>query len=288
MILIMNPNAEISHAFNAHASEYEAAAKVQYEIGERLFDRLEYLKINPRYILDLGCGPGVFLQRLKTRYPKATVIGLDIAIAMLNMAKKKSSWRKKNILVQGDMTNLPFKSGMFDLIFANQVIHWSIKLDFVFQELNRILSPTGCLMFSTLGPDTFLELRQAFSKADSYAHVNDFLDMHDVGDCLLRCKFADPVVDMERLTAHFSSFEQLLHSLKAQGVRNMHVKRNPGLTGRNSWIKFKQQMLEITTDTGKVPLTYEVVYGHAWKGVIPNATKGFETFIPISEIKRKI
>ncbi|MDI1351851.1 MAG: methyltransferase domain-containing protein, partial [bacterium] len=178
----MTSNNEISKVFNKQAAEYEQAAKVQKEIGDRLFERLHYLKITPQRILDLGCGPGVFTRELSILYPKAHIVGVDLAQAMLLQAKKKHTWRKKWSLVAGDMTHLPFATGSFDLIFANQVIHWGKSLPDVLRELNRVMNVNGCLMFTTLGPDTFQELKMAWNGINSYAHVNEFMDMHDVGD----------------------------------------------------------------------------------------------------------
>jgi malonyl-CoA O-methyltransferase len=186
------------------------------------------------------------------------------------------------------MMQLPFRSGAFDLVFANQVIHWSTPLDVVIRELNRILIPGGCLMFSTLGPDTFLELRAAFRAVDAYGHVNDFLDMHDVGDCLLREQFQDPVVDMEVLTAHYNTLSALLQGLKAQGVRNINRTRNPGLTGKHLWSRFTQKVTEFITTEGKFPLTYEVVYGHAWKGMKQKTAQGTDTYISVEQLKSSL
>ena len=126
---------EISKAFNGQAAEYETVAKVQLEIGQRLFERLQYLKIQPQRILDLGCGPGSFSRELSLLYPKAHVIGLDLAHAMLLEAKKKQSWRRKWSLTTADMHCLPFASGVFDLVFSNQVIHWGQSISPIFREL---------------------------------------------------------------------------------------------------------------------------------------------------------
>ncbi|KTD21523.1 malonyl-ACP O-methyltransferase BioC [Legionella lansingensis] len=283
----MNLQAEICNTFNKHAAEYEQAAKIQNEIGQRLFERLHYLKINPRYVLDLGCGTGLFTLQLKKRYPKAEIIGLDLAQAMLLESRKKQSWRRKWSLVNGDMTALPFATGAFDLIFANQAIHWSESLDMVIRELNRVMNVAGCLMFSTLGPDTFKELKQAWRLADDHhAHTNEFMDMHDIGDCLLHERFLDPVVDMELITVHYGNLKQLLANLKAQGVRNINPKRNEGLTGKNAWLDFEKAYKELLTKEGKYPLTYEVIYGHAWKGEQRRTGDMTETFIPISQILR--
>lgn len=278
----------ISRSFNAHASEYERAAAVQLEIGQRLFERLSYLKLSPKTILDVGCGPGTFLPQLKQRYPQAKIIALDIAQAMLHCAQHKQETAKPWSLVQADMHQMPFAPGQFDLIFSNQVIHWSLDTTTVLQEFNRILCPGGCLLFSTLGPDTFQELRQAFSQVDSYGHVNEFQDMHYIGDCLLHELFVDPVVDMEMLSAHYPSLRDLLDGLKAQGVKNMHPQRNLGLTGRQSWRKFEQSMLAYRTPDQMYPLTYEVVYGHAWKGQNRRTSQGIETSIAVDSLKKSV
>lgn len=283
----MRTNREISNSFNKQAYEYERVAKVQCEIGTRLVERLDYLKIKPQYVLDLGCGPGTFSAQLKARYPKAHVVGVDIAYQMLQCSLTKQTWRRKYSVVNADMVSLPFVDGQFDLIFSNQVIHWSSKPHSLFRELNRVLRAGGCLMFSTLGPDTFLELRQAFKKADNYAHVNDFLDMHDIGDYLLKENFLDPVVDMEHLTALYPSTPKLLSTLKAQGVRNIHQARNKGLTGKVSWRAFEKEMEIFCTKEGKFPLTYEVIYGHAWKGMPRQVGPEGEAYFPIDQLKKR-
>ncbi|WP_058451215.1 MULTISPECIES: malonyl-ACP O-methyltransferase BioC [Legionella] len=283
----MNRITEICNAFDKHAMEYEKAAKVQNEIGERLFERLHYLKIAPRYVLDLGCGTGIFTPQLKKHYPQAEVIGLDLSYTMLKQAKKKQKWRCRWPLINADMVSLPFGDGVFDLVFANQVVHWAQPFSAVIRELNRVMNLNGCLMFSTLGPDTFKELKQSWSLVDNYAHTNDFMDMHDIGDCLLAEHFLDPVVDMELLTVHYSSLKQLLQNLKAQGVRNINPARNEGLTGKKAWQTFELAYQALRIPQGKCPLTYEVVYGHAWKGRQHRMEKGTETLIPISQIRRR-
>jgi malonyl-CoA O-methyltransferase len=277
---------EISKAFNKCASEYELAAKVQQEIGKRLFERLHYLKIAPKRILDLGCGSGLFSRELSLMFPKAQIFGLDLAQSMLIEARKKQSWRHKWSLVAADMKNMPFAMGSFDLVFANQVIHWASPLEQVFRELNRVMNVNGCLMFTTLGPDTFKELKAAWSGVNQHAHVNQFIDMHDIGDCLMAEHFLDPVMDMELLSVHYETLPKLLKSLKSQGVRNINPARHQGLTGRNSWLQFEKNYAAMHAEQGKYVLTYEVVYGHAWKGEQRKIDKGIETLIPISQIRR--
>jgi malonyl-CoA O-methyltransferase len=281
----MSLKSEISNAFNAQAHLYDQAAVVQQEIGRRLFSRLDYLKLQPSWVLDLGCGSGLFSKCLKQRYPKAHIVGLDCAYNMLQQAYLKQTWLRKWSLVQTDMCAMPFPSGLFDLVFANQSIHWGNPVMEVMQEINRVMKADGCLMFSTLGPDTFSELRRAWSNVDGYAHINEFMDMHDWGDLLLTQHFLEPVVDMETITLRYRSLPSLLQALKAQGVRNVNPHRNGGLTGRKVWQRFEQAMRDTCTDQGHFPLTYEVVYGHAWKGMMLRAKQGTEAFVPVSQLR---
>lgn len=285
---MMTVTTEIGKAFNKHATEYEKAALIQQEIGQRLFERLDFLKIEPKYVLDLGCGSGFFTAQLKKKYPKATVIGLDLAHAMLLQAKKKQGLWRKWPLVNADMLQMPFPTGIFDLVFANQVIHWGHAMPEVFRELNRVMNTNACLMFTTLGPDTFKELKQAWQGVNAFAHVNNFVDMHDLGDSLLAEHFLEPVVDMEFLSLHYKTLPQLVRSLKSQGVKNIHPQRNHGLTSRASWGKFEHNYSLMCTKEGKYPLSYEVVYGHAWKGATRQTVEGAETRISVSAIKRGI
>lgn len=283
----MSLTSQISKSFSQQAPLYEQAAVVQQEIGERLFERLSYLKMDPRWVLDLGCGTGLFSQRLKKTYPKATIVGLDLAYAMLLEARKKQRLWSKWPLLTADMAHLPFADGLFDLVFTNQVIHWSNDLPLVLQELNRVMRPGACLMFSSLGPDTFRELRQAWVEADQFVHTNQFKDMHELGDALMAECFLDPVVDMQGLTVHYSSLLKLVRALKEQGVRNINPARNPGLTSPTVWRAFEHAYQKLVLDGGKYPLSYEVIYGQAWKGEQRRVGGTIETQIPITNIKRE-
>ena len=281
----MSFSEEICNAFHRRASDYEAASVAQQEIGSQLFERLDYLKIEPRYVLDLGCGTGLFTKQLKKRYPKAIVVGVDLAQAMLCEAKSNQGWRAHPEWLRADMHALPFADGLFDLVFSNQVFHWTPDYAALIREVNRVMNPGGCLMFSTLGPDTFQELRSSDDDEQTHAHANDFLDMHDVGDILLAEQFLDPVVDMEQLVLRYKSWPDLLRSLRKQGVRNINPKRNAGLTGRKHWAAFEAAAEKTRTAEGKYPLTYEVLYGHAWKGEPRQITQGAETSIPVSALR---
>ncbi len=274
---------EIKKTFAQHAYQYEQSAKIQHEIGQRLFKRLAYLSMTPTTILDLGCGTGVLSAQLKQHYPKALIIGLDLAFEMLQCSQKKQHFWRKWPLVQADMHGLPFADNTFDLIISNQVIHWSPTLLVLFKELYRIMRAESCLMFSTLGPDTFQEINQAWQHDTLCRHTNEFRDMHDIGDILLTAHFADPVVDMERLKARYSSLHDLFQGLKAQGVKNIHPRRHPGLTGKKNWQRF---ITNYPQEQGKFSLSYEVVYGQAWKVAPIKSASAQETYIPVNSIQK--
>lgn len=276
---------EIRRAFDKAAPHYDKTAIIQHEIGSRLFERLDYLRLAPRYVLDLGGGTGYWTTKLKARYPNAMVINLDLSWQMLRQAKS-GWWRRKKISgVLAEMSMLPFKSGQFDLVFSNQAVHWAQDLAALYGEIQRVLTEEGCLMASTLGPDTFMEMRQSFSEADSYHHQNDFMDMHDIGDMMLHAGFAEPVVDMEKILSEYPNVMAILKSLKAQGVRNIHSNRLPGLMGRQHWQRFLAAYETRRQTNGTYPLSYEVVYLHGFKGK-PKARDGIVN-IPLSSIGRR-
>jgi len=290
---MMRVKQEICNAFNTHATGYDKVAIAQREIGERLMERLQFLQMQPRYILDLGCGHGVFAQRLKTLFPNAIVVGLDIALQMLAHVNEADGHAQQSLLVNADMMVMPFGTGIFDLVFSNQVVHWAVSMQEkpflqLIREIHRVMAVDGCFLFSTLGPDTFYELKSAWASGSAYAHVNQFTDMHDIGDDLLREQFISPVMDAETLSLHYASIEQLLQSLKKQGVRNISPKRNRGLTGKQSWQSFKSTMQQFRTEDGLFPLTYEVVYGHAWKGMAKARDESGEVFFPVEKLRRGV
>lgn len=276
----MNIKREICNSFNAHAKDYENAAKIQLEIGSRLIQRLDYFKIKPKNILDLGCASGSLTKLLKNRYPEANIFGLDLAFAML---KEVTNQNFTNLsLINADLEALPFTNNSFDLVFANQAIHWANSLPLAMDEIKRVMQIDGCLMFSTLGPGSLKEFKAAWAKVDQYAHAHDFIDMHNLGDLLLARGFKDPVVDTENITVQYKTPMHLIRNLKAQGVRNINSKRSRGLTGKKTWEDFKNGLVQ---SNGKYPLTYEVIYGQAWNAQISNSEQVSEAYISLKQIR---
>lgn len=260
---------QVRARFNRAHQTYDQFAVVQQEVGRRLEERFEWLKIEPRRILDLGAGTGQMTRAMQKRYPSAQVVALDLAEQMLTVIPKTGRIFKRRRVVCADMHQLPFQAGSFDVVISNFSLQWSHDLRLVMQEVARVLASGGAFVFATLGPDTLMECRTAWSGLDEAVHTHGFLDMHDVGDALLASCFADPVMDQERLTLYYPTPVELIKELRGVGVGNTHLERAAGLTGREKWKGFLAG-LESQRSAQGIPLTYEVVYGLAWgTGVSP-------------------
>ncbi|MCP4287364.1 MAG: malonyl-ACP O-methyltransferase BioC [Gammaproteobacteria bacterium] len=253
----------VRRAFSRAADRYDEVAVLQREIGQRMLDRLDLVSLTPATVLDLGAGTGVATVALKKRYPKAQVIALDFAFSMLLQTRRRGGFFHKPRCLCADLEKLPLKPASVDLVYSNAVIQWCNDLDKVFVEIRRVLKPGGLLVFTTFGPDTLKELRAAWSAADGYAHVSRFLDMHDIGDALLRAQFSDPVMDVDRMTITYEKVESLMRELKILGAHNVASGRQRSLTGKGRMLAMKSSY-EQFRNNGLLPASYEIVNGHAW------------------------
>lgn len=269
-------------AFDRAAETYDAAAELQYEIGERMMERLDFIRLQPKRILDLGAGTGKFTAALLKRYRKADVVALDIAPGMLAHAQARGSWLRKPQSVCADAEVLPFADDSFEFIFSNLMLQWCTDLPSTLAELRRVLAPGGLLMFTTFGPDTLMELRASWGAVDGHTHVNQFIDLHDVGDMLIAKRWADPVMDSERITVTYRELRKLMQDLKQIGAHNVTAGRPRGLTGRRHWQALATAYEQYRED-GVLPASYEVVYGHAWSPVNKYSAGGNE--VPLASLQ---
>ena len=263
------------------------------EISGRMLERLELIKIQPRKLLDAGCGEGADLGLLGQMYHDAELIGLDASLPSLFRAHARhraalssvhrllSRWFRAPIkrapaglhLAAGDFAQLPLPSNSLDLIWSNLALHWHSQPDRVFVEWRRVLSTDGLLMFSCFGPDTFKELRAAFADADAAHHALSFVDMHDFGDMLVNAGYATPVMDMELITVTYDNPRKLLSDVRAWGG-NPHTGRRKGLMGKNAWQAVIRSLENQRRSDGKIGLTFEVIYGHAFRPVSRSTSAG--------------
>jgi malonyl-CoA O-methyltransferase len=243
-------------SFNKAASHYNAHAFLQAEVALRLSEKLNVISINPEVMVDLGSGTGLLSDKLIRKLPQVQLICVDFAQQSL---QENSAHHK----VCADAYQLPFADKSIDFIASNLMMQWCQDLKSLFDECHRVLKPSGLILYSTFGPDTLKELKRSWSVVDSEPHVNGFTDMHDIGDQMLQSGFNSPVMEMETLTLTYDKVIDLMRDLKgigAQTVRN----RSKSLTGKTKFNKMIE-MYEAFRKDGKLPATYEIIYGHAWK-----------------------
>ena len=288
----------VRRSFGRAAATYDGAAVLQREVGARLAERLDVVKLVPATILDAGSGTGEAIGELSARYPSARVVALDAALPMLQQARARST-RGRSLLTRllgplgrggasapafvcADATSLPLSGVCVELVWSNLMLQWVNDLPRAFAEFRRVLKVGGLLTFTTFGPDTLKELARAFARVDGHTHVGRFVDMHDLGDLLVQSGFADPVMDMEQITVTYPSPAALLAELKSIGATNQTRGRPRGLTGRGRRAALEAALLTLARD-GRIPATFEVVYGHAWKGEPKRTQDG----LPIVKVERR-
>jgi malonyl-CoA O-methyltransferase len=263
---------------------YDAAAVLAGHLREAMIARLEWIAFVPECVLDLGCGTGHGAAALAMRWPRARVIALDAAPLMLAEARRLAADSRIEWLC-AEAEAVPLPDASVDLVFSNLLLPWCEDIDAVFAEAARILKPRGLFTFTTLGPDTLVELRAAWRAADGAAHVHPFTDMHDLGDGLVRAGFAEPVLDVSRYTLTYPHVAALMRDLKATGSQNASSRRIRGLTGRGRFAAMTEAYEPFRAD-GVLPASCEAVFGQAW-GALERVGQDGEIAFPVSRIGRR-
>lgn len=283
---------EVRASFDRASASYEEAAVLQARVADELLSRLEPFSFSPGIVLDLGAGTGRMTGALKRRYRSALVVALDLSPGMLHEAKRHQQLFRRFERVCGDAMRLPVADASVDVVVSSLMLQWCDPPDPAFAEIRRVLKPDGFFAFSTLGPDTLGELRSAWAEADgdpyAYNHVNHFTDMHDVGDALVRAGLSEPVLDVDRMQLTYPDALALMRDLKAIGAHNVTAGRPRGLLGR-ARLQRMQDAYETFRRDGRLPATYEVVYGAAWgaAGRPASAMVGGEARIAPGAIRRR-
>ena len=276
----------VRRAFDRSAATFDAAAGVHAEIRSRLLERLDVVRLAPEAILDLGAGTGHGSRALQRRYPRARVVALDLSPQMLAHARRQQRWLRPFQRVVADAHRLPLRATSVDMVFSNLMLQWSHDPDSVFAEIRRVMRPEGLVTFATLGPDSLKELRAAWSGADTHTHVHRFIDMHDLGDALVRSGFAEPVMDTERLTITYADPGTLIRELRHTASTNLALGRKRGLLGRQGAQRFHEGHAKTQRD-GAWPVTLEVVYGHAWTVEGGRRRTSGESVVPLSALRHR-
>jgi malonyl-CoA O-methyltransferase len=285
----VNRPAELDHravrdSFDRASAEYEASAVLQARVNDELLERLDFFELDPAVVLDLGAGTGRGSQALARRFPRAQVVAMDVALGMLRVAQRRLAADARFERVCGDAFRLPLKEASVDLVFSNLMLQWCDDLGRALAEVRRVLKPGALFAFTTFGPDTLAELRAAWAAADdTHSHVNTFLDVHDVGSAVMRAGLSEPVLDVERRLLTYVDPLAVMRDLKTIGAHNVTSTRARGLTGRARFRRMTE-VYETMRDEGRIPATYEVIYGAAW-GAVKKASG--EVLIAPSAIGRR-
>jgi len=277
----------VAQAFDRASAGYDDSAALQERVRNELLARLEELAITPSSVLDLGAGTGHGARALKRRYPRALVVASDIAPGMLDRARLQSRWLRRFARLRADAYALPFRTGAFDLVFSNLMLQWCDDLDAVFAEIARVLKPGGLLLFSTFGPGTLAELRDAWEAGgDTRNHVNHFFDPHALGSALMHASLAEPVLDVDRVVQRYPDVFALMREIKAIGAHNVTRGRARGLTGRHR-LEAMIRAYEVQRRDGSLPATWEVIHATAWGAKAHRDGPAGEALISPDAIRRK-
>lgn len=260
--------ADVRRRFDQAASGFDEADFVHSVTRDGLFERMAPVVIDARVVLDLGCATGSATLSLAKRFRGATILAVDLSLPMLQVCRTKRGWFSKTSAVQADASALPFADQSVDVVFANLLLPWVNEPAEVALEVSRVLRKDGLFVFASLGPDSLLEIRNAWAGVDDRSHVNRFLDMHDIGDLMVRAGLRDPVLDVDRLTVSYNDADDLFRDLTAAGARNSLQDRNRSLVGRKHFGTMRQR-LENARPDGRIELDLELVYGHCWGGRPP-------------------
>lgn len=254
---------DVQRRFDRAAATFDEADFVHAVTRRGILARLEPVRLDVSTILDLGAATGGAMPALRKQYRRARVISVDLSHRMLQRCAGRRGWWSRAAEVQGDAACLPFMDDSFDLVFANLLLPWIDAPATVLEEVARVLRPGGVFAFATLGPDSLLQLGRAWAGIDSGPHVNRFLDMHDVGDALVRSGLGAPVLDVDHLAVRYDDPQKLFRDLTAAGARNTLQHRRRSLTGKG---RFSTMVRALAAATGEaaIEIDLELVYGHCW------------------------
>ena len=251
----------IQKKHNQMVTQIKSIGFIYHEIAKRMIDRLDYIKLTPHNILDIGSGLNIDAKNLDDKYQKANIFKLDIAINMLKQHNKQKGFlgnflRKNAEYVCANAIELPIKSQSMDLVWSNLVLPYINNIEGYFKEIRRVLKLNACFLVTGLGVDSLQQLREV-----GLATYN-FPDMHIIGDILVKLGFSNPVTDLEYINLEYTDIAQLITDIRIIGCGGILSRAIP-LT-KIEYLNIAQNFAKLTKN-GKIPLTIELYYAHAWK-----------------------
>lgn len=250
----------------------EGAPWLHEEVGSRMAQRLAWIKKQPANWVNwrASASGGAVHALVAKQYPSSEPFLAPAVIESARLAPvliANQGWVQSLVSkIQGQTKRMlrPVEDGSVQMVWANMALHTEPDPAATVKAWHRMLAVDGYLMFSCLGPDTALELRQIYQEHGWSPAAHPLTDMHDWGDLLVGTGFAEPVMDMERIVLSFATPERALQELRGLG-RNLHPARFAGLRGQAWKVRLLQAMQSLKNSQGHIELTFEVIYGHAFK-----------------------
>lgn len=257
--------ARLKRSFGRAARAYVEVAVLQREVEARLLEQLAVLEDRkPARILDVGSGPGRASGAMKKRWPGADVIAMDLALPMLREVPRHTRFWRPVRRICADATQLPLADASIDVVFSSLCLQWVADLPVALAEFRRVLRPDGLLLFSTFGPDTLLELREAYLAAgERHPPLSPFAAIQQVGDALVAAGFRAPVLERDTFTLTYPDVRALLLELRAIGATDAQPQRPRGLGGKARHAGMVRAYEGQRRD-GVLPSTWEVITAMAW------------------------
>jgi malonyl-CoA O-methyltransferase len=272
--------------FDRASAHFDEASFVHDHARDILLERLQFLRVTPARVLDLGCGTGRGLAALRARFPTAGLVAADSSAEMCARAFAAAA-ASEAVVVAADAAELPFADASFELVVANLVMAWC-QPEQLFSEIARVLAPSGLVLFSSLGPDTLEQVRRAWSRSDRGIHVHGFFDMHDLADAAARSGLREPIVDCDHLTLSYPDSAKLHADLRAAGATNVAGGRRRSLTGRQRFEAYGQALVAALSDPdGRLQITCELIFGQAFGRPSRGGSDGLSFAVPVESIGRR-
>ncbi len=248
--------------FEKVAASYQSTRHFYARLEAQLLERFAWFRLEPQVIVDLGCGQGQGLSLLEKQFPQAQCVGIDVSQTMLSFAKKACS---STPYITADAMQLPLATQSVDILYSHLLLPWITDYSTFFAECYRVLRPQGLFLFSSVGPDTLQELRVSWQViGDPFTRVHSFIDMHDLGDALMKQGLIDAVMDRTAYRLSYTQLEDLFQDLKNIGASNFASYRCLGLTTSRALHAMKVAYADRYLENGRYPATCEFVIGHAF------------------------
>jgi malonyl-CoA O-methyltransferase len=278
----------VERSFNRASSQHAAAEQWPAKIADELLERLQFFRLEPRVIVDLGCGIGRAAAQLRRRYPRARVVAVDSAFMMARTARRRQRFWRRYDCVCADVQALPLAAQSVDLVFSNLMLPWCDDPPALFAQVQRVLRPGGLMLFSTFGPDTLNELRSAWARADFSSHVSAFADMPQLGAAMTQAGLSEPVMDRELRRTHYPDVRSLMNELRMLGLQHAAADRRRTLTGRGR-LQNMIDAYESMRATSGLPVSWEFIYGAGFAGTAKTDAAGSsgEIAVPVGAVRTR-